>query len=60
MKIYEVLASDKMVPIMLSAKKRKKNNPKRSKTTRLGSFIDMFGGMAGYPPASNTGKGFQV
>ncbi len=45
---------------MFKAVKKKKNNPKDSKTTKLGSFIDTFGGMAGYQNPMRSGKGFQI
>jgi len=47
MKINEVLADDKLTIVKLKATKKKKNNPKKSKTTKIGSFIDVFGGMSG-------------
>ena len=56
MKVCEVLASDKLISVMFKAIKRKKNNPKKSKTTKLDSFIDVFGGMAGYDSPSGKGS----
>jgi len=62
MKLYEVmkLADDRKTEIMMIAAKKKKNNSRKSKTTKIDSFIDVFGGMAGYPTASEVGRGFQV
>ncbi len=62
MKLCEVMqsAEDKKTEIMFTATKKKKNNPKKSKTTKIGSFIDVFGGMAGYQTPAEVGKGFQV
>ena len=57
MKVCEVLANDKLVGVMFKAIKRKKNNPKKSKTTKIGSFIDVFGGMAGYSTSDTDGQG---
>lgn len=59
MKVCEVLASDKLISVMFKAIKRKKNNPKKSKTTKLGSFIDVFGGMAGYATSDSDGQGYK-
>ena len=53
-------AKDKRTEALLKASKRKKNNPKNSKTTKLNSFIDVFGGMADYPNTNRSGKGFKV
>jgi hypothetical protein len=51
MKVNEILnetsASDKLTLVNFKALKKKKNNPKKSKTTRKNTFIDVFGGMAG-------------
>ena len=56
MKILEIFsATDKRTLIKLHARKRKKKNPIESKTTSLGSFIDVFGGMAGYDSTSQAG-----
>lgn len=62
MKLCEVMqtANDKRIEIIFRAVKKKKNNPKKSKTTKLDSFIDTFGGMAGYPTGMEVGKGFQI
>ncbi len=57
MKVCEVLGSDKFIQTMFMAKRRKKNNPKKSKTTKMNSFIDTFGGMAGYSTPDTTGSG---
>ena len=55
MRVDEVLAADdKLTVVKLGALKKKKNNPVKSKTTKLNSFIDVFGGMAGISePGSN-------
>jgi len=57
MKLCEVMQSpeDKLTAVKFKAAKKKKNNPKASKTTKAGSFIDVFSGMAGYD--SPGGKG---
>ncbi len=60
MKVYEVLAQDKLTGVMFKAIKKKKNNPKKSKTTEIGSFIDVFGGLAGYDTPGEVGKGTTV
>lgn len=62
MKLCEVMqsAKDKRTEVMFRAVKKKKNNPKESKTTRLGSFIDTFGGMDNYQNPMRAGKGFQI
>lgn len=62
MKLCEVMqsAKDKKTEVMFKSAKKKKNNPKESKTTKLGSFIDTFGGMGGYPTGGEVGRGFQV
>lgn len=55
--LSEVLtAGDKMTLVNIKASKKKKTNPKASKTTKLGSFIDMFGGIAGYPGPGDDGS----
>lgn len=36
--------------------KRRKNNPKQSKSSRMKSFIDMFGGMSGYNAPGGSGS----
>jgi hypothetical protein len=57
MKLDEVLAADdKLAVVKLGALKKKKNNPVKSKTTKMNSFIDMFGGMAGYGNARSAGS----
>ena len=56
MKVNEVLAADKLIGVKFKAKKKKKNNPKASKTTRFNSFIDVFGGMAGYDKPGSGGS----
>ena len=56
MKLFEIIsASDKRTRVKLHALKRKKKNPIESKTTSLNSFIDVFGGMAGYDSTSQAG-----
>ncbi len=57
MMVHEVLGSDKFIQTMFMAKRRKKNNPKKSKTTKMNSFIDTFGGLAGYSTPDTTGSG---
>lgn len=57
MKVHEVLAADKLILVKFVAIKKKKNNPIKSKTTKIGSFIDVFGGMAGYPSRGSDRKG---
>lgn len=55
--LSEVLAAgDKMTLVNIKAAKKKKQNPKKSKTTKLGSFIDIFGGIAGYPGLGDDGS----
>lgn len=49
MKVQDLFIDDRKGKVLLKAKKRKENNPVRSKTTKHNSFIDVFGGMAGYP-----------
>jgi hypothetical protein len=56
MLVNEILADDKLMGIKIKAKKKKKNNPTKSKTTKLGSFIDVFGGMANYPDTTSAGS----
>jgi len=58
MKLCEVIhATTKRSIIDIHAKKRRKSNPKKSKTTALTSNIDVFGGMVGYDdPGSETGS----
>jgi len=49
MKVDEVLAADdKLTLVKFKATKKKKNNPIKSKTTKMNSFIDVFGSMVGY------------
>jgi len=56
MKIDEVLAADdKLSVIKIKAAKKKKANPIKSKTTKLKSFIDVFGGMAGISAPGSAG-----
>jgi len=57
MTINEILGDDKFIQVMFQAKRRKKSNPKKSKTTKMNSFIDTFGGMAGYSTPDTTGSG---
>jgi len=54
MLVNEVIAADKLIGIKFKARKKKKNNPAESKTTKMGSFIDVFGGMAGYSEPGKT------
>lgn len=62
MKLCEVMLSpeDKAMEVKFHAKRKKKNNPIKSKTTKMNSFLDVFGGMAGYPTAAEVGKGQTV
>ncbi len=60
MMVHEVVGKDKLINVMFKAKRRKKNNSKNSKTTKLGSFIDVFHGIGGYDSPSEVGKGFQI
>ena len=56
MKLNEVISADDKSKVMaIKAKRRKKNNPKPSKTTKLNSFIDVFGGMSGYDSPEQKG-----
>lgn len=49
MKTLEIVeVSDAEVKVALSLLKRKKRKPTESKKRKVGSFIDMFGGMTGY------------
>ncbi len=57
MKVDEVIGTDKLIQVMFKAMKKKKNNPKKSKTTASNSFIDVFGGLAGYDNPSGGGEG---
>ncbi len=59
MKINEVLPDDRLTLVNIKALKKKKNNPKPSKTTKMNSFIDVFGGMAGYGGPDKEGTGFR-
>jgi len=52
MKVCDIFVENKANLIKIRAKIRKKNNPIPSKTTKLSSFIDVFGGMAGYDDPS--------
>lgn len=58
--IFETSAPDKLTGVMFKAIKRKKNNPKNSKTTKMDSFIDVFHGIGGYDSPGKSGKGFQI
>jgi len=58
-KVNEVLADDKLTLVNIIALRKKKNNPKPSKTTKMNSFIDVFGGMAGYGQPDKAGTGFR-
>ncbi len=49
MKVNEILTKSKLDLVKIIAHKKKKNNPIPSKTTKLTSFIDIFGGIGGYP-----------
>ncbi len=60
MKINEVLPDDRLTLVNIKALKKKKNNPKPSKTTKMNSFIDVFGGMAGYDSPDNAGDTVQT
>ena len=57
MTVNEILADEKLAGVKLKAVKKKKNNPIASKTTKLNSFIDVFGGMVGYTSPARRGKG---
>ena len=48
MKLKDLFGTQKGGRIAFHADKRKHKNPVPSKTTKLNSFIDVFGGMAGY------------
>ena len=48
---------DKLTAVKIHAKKRKENNPKVSKNTKIKTFIDVFGGMAGYSSPNAHGRG---
>lgn len=55
MKVKDLLDVDpcdnkeaKTKSVLRKALKKKRTNPQASKTDRLSSFIDVFGGMAGY------------
>jgi len=39
MTINEILGDDKFIQVMFQAKRRKKSNPKKSKTTKMNSFM---------------------
>lgn len=56
MKVNEVLAADKLTLVKFKALKKKKSNPKASKTTRMNTFIDVFGGMAGLDGTDGAGS----
>jgi hypothetical protein len=55
MKALEIVGmTDKEVKTKLHTMRRKKNNPVKSRTTKLDSFIDVFGGMSGYGGSSSS------
>jgi len=58
MKLCEVMLSpeDKAMEVKFHAKRKKKNNPVKSKTTKMNSFLDVFGGMAGYSSPGGGGS----
>jgi len=58
MKVCEIMLSpeDKAMEVQFIARRKKKNNPKESKTTKMNSFIDVFGGMAGYSSTRSRGS----
>lgn len=56
MTVNEVLAGDKLVLVKIVAAKKKKANPLKSKTTKMNSFIDVFGGMAGIDAPGQDGS----
>ena len=57
MKLLEILsAEDKKIKSYLHALRRKKNNPKKSKTTSKDSFIDTTGGMVYYETPGSAGS----
>jgi len=57
MKLSEVLsADDKLTLVKFKTTKKKKNNPIKSKTTKMNSFIDVFGSMAGYSEPRTKGS----
>lgn len=57
MKLNEVLAADdKLTVVKIKAVKKKKNDPIKSKTTKMNSFIDVFGGMAGLDKTDSAGS----
>ncbi len=58
--LFETSAADKLTGIMFKAIKKKKNNPRNSKTTKMDSFIDVFGGISGYESPMEVGKGSAV
>jgi len=54
--LCEVSAEDKIILVKIGAAKKRKNNPKKSKTTKMNSFIDVFGGMVGTPAPGSDGS----